>query len=596
MKISKLEISNLYSFERENISFGRQNVITGINGVGKSNLIRILELITSSISNGFSTCYIEDNQKLEGQKNSWIKLYVYLSPEESRLFVQNIFRTRKRKIDQIIIVIYWEGQRQNQHVHCALIIQNKLIIWKDQQDKFAIITEDMDADVLFRELKNRRNINDKEILKINKDFSCNFDKIFYDNNFCNLLFSHPPKIDQYFRFGRELISNLYRPNNPQGIDSKLINCANLKGNYANADIWFLTAKILCVNLIVVHELRPDINSLKANLNRIKSKEKISAIKGLQHDFSRIFPGYGFEIDSTEDNVNVLIKKIRSKQPGFQIEDSASGYGEVLNMLMMLQRDKTGIIILDEPALHLHPLKQRHFWNFVTRKNKNQVIAVTHSPYLVNLHLFDCKNRLINIQMIDGRSRIFSSDGIKLKTIKAYNFKPEIFFSKCVIFVEGAGEESSLSAISDNLEHLFEKHSIMVASVGGKGNLEDYVKIINAFSLRHVVMTDYDYLCDESKQVKINRKITNASHFIILAQRLEEELNRFDHNVPKIKSFDKNKPCKKIKKPDSISPDWAYYIMNKVMSNNKRLVKKSSLGRIVNLALAEVGVNSDKVWQ
>jgi predicted ATPase len=37
-------------------------VITGLNGAGKSNLVRLLRLIISNPSNGFSTSFVEDGQ------------------------------------------------------------------------------------------------------------------------------------------------------------------------------------------------------------------------------------------------------------------------------------------------------------------------------------------------------------------------------------------------------------------------------------------------------------------------------------------------------------------------------------------------------
>ena len=91
---------------------------------------------------------------------------------------------------------------------------------------------------------------------------------------------------------------------------------------------------------------------------------------------------------------------------FRIEDSGSGYYEVLYMLSLLQRDNQGIVILDEPSFHLHPIKQKSFWKTISDWNDNQIIAVTHSPYLVNLNLFKAHNRLINIQMINGISKIY----------------------------------------------------------------------------------------------------------------------------------------------------------------------------------------------
>jgi AAA15 family ATPase/GTPase len=46
MKIKSIQIKNLYSYKDASFSFGNYNVIVGRNASGKTNLIRILKLLT----------------------------------------------------------------------------------------------------------------------------------------------------------------------------------------------------------------------------------------------------------------------------------------------------------------------------------------------------------------------------------------------------------------------------------------------------------------------------------------------------------------------------------------------------------------------
>lgn len=242
--------------------------------------------------------------------------------------------------------------------------------------------------------------------------------------------------------------------------------------------------------------------MKEDINELKSKFHIQVIKQLQESFTSIFPGYSFEIES-DTEINFTITRGENK---FRLENSASGYFEVLYMLNLL-RDNRGIVILDEPALHLHPIKQKHFWKVVRERNNNQLVAITHSPYLVNLDLFNGDNRLINVQMIDGVSEIFPKPHSNLRTIRLndYNFEPEIFFSQCNIIVEGPSDEAAIAAISDSLDGPFEKYSIHTINVSGKDTIENYVPLLEAYSIPHVVLTDYDYFCDDEKQIIKKRK-------------------------------------------------------------------------------------------
>ena len=182
---------------------------------------------------------------------------------------------------------------------------------------------------------------------------------------------------------------------------------------------------------------------------------------------------------------------------------------------------------------MHPIKQKQFWRFVSEKNNNQVIAITHSPYLVNLSLFNDDNRLINIQMTNGVSQIFPKAYSNLNPLglENYNFKPEIFFSRCNILVEGAGDEAAIAAISESLNKVFDELSIHIMNVGGKDTMEKYVPILDAYSIPHVALVDDDYFCDYGKDYnKNNSRLHNTSTTI------KNRYSRFESNVAVLPSL------------------------------------------------------------
>ncbi len=78
MILKNLEISNILSFKRSKVFFGKNNIIVGYNGAGKSNLLRILQLLIQNLSNGFSTCYMKDEYRFDINTCSWIKLGVII--------------------------------------------------------------------------------------------------------------------------------------------------------------------------------------------------------------------------------------------------------------------------------------------------------------------------------------------------------------------------------------------------------------------------------------------------------------------------------------------------------------------------------------
>lgn len=126
-------------------------------------------------------------------------------------------------------------------------------------------------------------------------------------------------------------------------------------------------------------------------------------------------------------------------------------------------------------------------------------------------------------------------------------------------------------------------------------MESYVPLLRAYSIPHIGLTDYDYCCDEQKGVPRVREQT--SDFIILKQRLEEELHSLDDKVTTIENFNPENPCKtkKADQPTSISPTRAYDIVIQTMAINKQKVKNCKLGEVVTRALIKAGTNPDKVW-
>ena len=135
-------------------------------------------------------------------------------------------------------------------------------------------------------------------------------------------------------------------------------------------------------------------------------------------------------------------------------------------------------------------------------------------------------------------------------------------------------------------------SIHIMNVGGKDTMEKYVPILEAYSIPHVALVDYDYLCDDKKKIAKSRNKTQD--FIILPRRLEEELSCFDSNIAVISKFNTNDPCK-TSNPDSITPAAAYHIVLKAMLNQKEKVKSSNLGKVVDTAISKAGGDPDEFW-
>jgi predicted ATP-dependent endonuclease of OLD family len=252
---------------------------------------------------------------------------------------------------------------------------------------------------------------------------------------------------------------------------------------------------------------------------------------------------------------------------------------------MTQSVEKNILVLDEPALHLHPLKIKRIQNILIKSNK-QIILITHSPYFVSTQLFQKNCNLLNVNIDkNGCSQITDKGkNNELQLFPKHHFQPEIFFSKCNVFLEGPSDVSSLGAISDYFNDIFEKKEILLINAGGKDLIDKYVKIIETYNLNHIVMVDNDYRNE-------NRKTTDK--FIILSKRLEDELIKLN---PKLKSK-LTKPQSDCKsKSVSVKPNDAYTIVINAMKKNKAKVRKSKLGYVFNSIIENVGLKGESYWK
>jgi predicted ATP-dependent endonuclease of OLD family len=313
---------------------------------------------------------------------------------------------------------------------------------------------------------------------------------------------------------------------------------------------------------------------------------------LKAAFSDIFPNVGFDVFEKPGVSNGPIIMIFEGEKEYDLRDSAAGYFEVLHILSSLSAlGADDMLVIDEPALHLHPLRVRYFGKKMAAFAKRQVILFTHSPYFVNIWLFGTNQCLIKVQKdAKGSSKILDKQRQTAFTfsIKPYHFKPDIFFSRCNVFVEGASDANALTAISDALRNVFEVNDILLVDSGGKDNLDKYVELIELYELPYVAMADHDYVLG-------SRKIT--ADFTILPGRLEDELAKLDSGRAAntaVKNI--NGTICSNNKTKSIDATRAYELIYNKMNTDRKNVKDTNLAIVFNQALAKVGItNPEEVW-
>src|SRR3989339_527838 len=177
-----------------------------------------------------------------------------------------------------------------------------------------------------------------------------------------------------------------------------------------------------------------------------------------------------------------------------------------------RRKQGAIFLIEEPEMFLHPQMQRSLYKTIRNIGKtNQVIYITHSPHFVTIPEFD-EIRIIT-KTKEGTQYVQSSlpSDEKLKEKFRKELDPErneLFFANRLLIVEGDTEKLALPEYAKRLKVDIDRSGSTIIEVGGKRNIEDFVKL--ALSLQIPVGFVYDIeSSDFGKDQKDKEKEYNA---------------------------------------------------------------------------------------
>ena len=175
----------------------------------------------------------------------------------------------------------------------------------------------------------------------------------------------------------------------------------------------------------------------------------------------------------------------------------------------MDKHKNAILLLDEPGMSLHGLKQRDFRGTISRlAQKNQTIYTTHSPFLVGpdeldiVKVVELKNRKEGTKV---HTTISSSDPAGLLPLQeafGYDLAQSLFTQQRNLILEGLTDYWYLDATAqllrdDKIESLNEKIALVFANSAGK--VVYYATILFAHNLKVAALLDSDAAGDQAAQ-------------------------------------------------------------------------------------------------
>jgi predicted ATPase len=204
----------------------------------------------------------------------------------------------------------------------------------------------------------------------------------------------------------------------------------------------------------------------------------------------------------EDDVGVEIE-LDQRSEGFQWLVSFF----IVFFAESADKHKNAILLLDEPGLSLHALKQREFRTTISRlAEANQTLYTTHSPFLVGpdelnlVRVVEMTDRAVGTKV---HTNITAEDPVALLPLQealGYDLAQSLFAQQRNLVLESLTDYWYLDAVAQllrdaNIVDLSDKISLMPAS--GTGKVVYYATILHAHKLKVAALLDSDMSPDQA---------------------------------------------------------------------------------------------------
>lgn len=187
----------------------------------------------------------------------------------------------------------------------------------------------------------------------------------------------------------------------------------------------------------------------------------------------------------------------------------------------IDKHKNAILLLDEPGLNLHGLKQRDFRLTISKlAEKNQTLYTTHSPFLVGPDELDLVRVVEMVDRAIGtkvHSDVTSEDPASLLPLQealGYDLAHSLFSQERNLVLEGLTDYWYIESVAhllreEKIANLNEKIALVPANTAGK--VVYFATILYAHKLKVAALLDSDSAGDQAaKQEVLIHQLGNKS--------------------------------------------------------------------------------------
>lgn len=543
MQIVELHIENIKSFvENVIINFNEGlNVFIGPNAGGKSNFMETLSAIFNNYLINTWSKYYDKNTRKNILRKSDFKIPIIKSKEKNNdpQIIKLVLEIKKNDIDILenikniinILIDFEKSEFGSSHLN---------------QYKIHDFLDSLDLNLLLNK-KVEYIIKDNHVQPYSDDISKLFMTFLNCSEILSLLMKEyklkNPKKDLKYIYPSMLYFTPYRMFNGSELtvrlsednEQELINqMKNLKSRNSYSVLNF--AKFKLGRIFRENEE----NKFKFdNDKRVKLLNKYLKIL----DFS--------PIDINIDNINTNDYEIILKYENglnCELQKCSSGEIELLNFLfgIILYDINNGLIIIDEPEIHLHPRWQKILFTLfrdLSNDNKIQFVIVTHSPQFVNYNT--TKNTFRVYKNENNYSKIINPNFDSIDTRKIFRIvnalnNEKMFFSDEVILVEGSTDKIIIESILKKIESKTPNKIIEIIDVTGKSEFKKFRDFLDRLKIKNYILADIDYLYTiDSSSHKFFKNDKEIKDPLINTEEIELSELKNSHKLNNIIFFEKD---------------------------------------------------------
>jgi predicted ATP-dependent endonuclease of OLD family len=560
LKIKSVIIENFRSIKQLQLNFKDLVMIIGENNSGKTNILKALSLFFSSSVRGMC---IEDfcDKKTQNEIKITITFDRLTASESSNIKIKKYLSNGELTVQKSFYCDQETGKYESKF--SGLIREPKAVFLKlskfeEYKANLAKIVRENKLPEYFKNEKgNVTQASYKEGLK--RYVEENGDKLEWDNPFFSIT-----QFLGWKEVATDFLSHFfYIPAVMEATEESQYSGRNLFGRLIDA--LFLETPDSKKEFSDLEKL---LTKIGTRLNRPIRKQKDKRPQKIITFEKTILTVLQESMPSIKDvEIEVTVPKIKEivqsgteilLDDGIKTSVQSKGHGLQRALIFAIFREyaklrksetnqseaKSIVFAIEEPELYLHPHRQVALFQILQDlSDDDQILFCTHSPYFIDMSqytsliLITKSNSTIGTKGYQCETEIFSkSEKEQFKLINEFSpERNEIFFAKKVILVEGPSEKLSLPILGKKLGLNFYDSELSVVECNGKANIPFFMKALNAFKLKYLVIHDVDPIDEtETDEEKKKHRLAMFGYNQKIADSLEPALGKI---VPIDPEFD-----------------------------------------------------------